>query len=174
MRLASAVAVMGTGAFCLSLIAVVYTIPDWTQSLFLFSIPGFAGGTLAADPALMACYQRPMKARFAALAIAIAAAVPQQAGAALSLIGTGTASCGTWTVSRAHQDTLDHYLLEQWVLGFIAGAAYESPDSASEHLDPLRNVDAQAVWAWMDNYCRASPLDEIVNGAEVFIAQHPR
>ena len=50
---------------------------------------------------------------------------------------------------------------EQWLLGFLTGTAdlAATPGVIEPgKLDPLRGVDAEAVWAWVDNYCHAHPL----------------
>lgn len=57
--------------------------------------------------------------------------------------------------------------MEQWVLAFAGGAAYEGDGN------PLAGVDAHAVWAWIDNKCRGEPLWEIVQAIEAFIREHP-
>ena len=40
--------------------------------------------------------------------------------------------------------------------------------------DPLNGVDAFAVWAWIDNYCRAHPLDTIQKASVEFVMAHPK
>jgi hypothetical protein len=91
-------------------------------------------------------------------------------------IGSGTESCGSWTASRREVDPgrsvtpgSQAALQEmQWVLGFLAGVGYGSVD-----LDPLNNVDAQGVWAWVDNYCQAHALEKIREAAQAFVNAHP-
>jgi hypothetical protein len=86
----------------------------------------------------------------------------------VTVIGMGPYSCGSWTTDRtsrsgaARQD-------EQWVLGYMSGAAVWG-----SNLDPLNGLDGDAVWAWMDNYCRAHPLVPIDNAAAAFVREHPR
>jgi hypothetical protein len=86
--------------------------------------------------------------------------------------GLGTASCGAWTAARRDRQALGY---EQWLLGFLSGfadlAASDCPCPAK--MDPLRGVDAQGVWAWIDNFCRAHPLDEGLEAGEAFAAAHP-
>ena len=72
--------------------------------------------------------------------------------------GQGTAACGFWTGSRHHAVASN---VEQWTLGFLSGVA----DAAHGRLDPLHKTDDQAVWNWIDNYCKAHPLDLIANAA---------
>jgi hypothetical protein len=93
-----------------------------------------------------------------------------------SFIGTGHSSCGSWTASRR---TGQASLPEQWILGFLSGVGDVSASNANAvggvtERDPLNGVDAQAVWAWVDNYCRANPLDKVVRAGEAFVAAHPR
>jgi hypothetical protein len=101
-----------------------------------------------------------------AAALLISSAEAAQPGK-YNLIGSGTISCGTWTASRREGRAL---LPEQWILGFLSGIGYESEGGDN----PLNGVDANAVWAWMDNYCRANPLDDVAKAGAAFVAIHPR
>jgi len=83
------------------------------------------------------------------------------------LIGSGTLSCGSWTALRRQGQA---WLAEQWILGFLSGVGYKG---AGVH-DPLNGLDAKAVWAWMDNYCQANPLEQIAEVAAAFAEIHPR
>ena len=86
--------------------------------------------------------------------------------------GNGNASCGNWMAARASApgDGLarDHPLQVQWVFGFLTGVGV-----FGRTFDPLKNVDAQGVLAWMDNYCQANPIDSIATAAADFVLQHP-
>ena len=103
-------------------------------------------------------------------AVAIALAVGATDAKAFLAIGNGTGSCGAWTADRRRPMGLVAQAEEQWILGFLSGVGYESQDT----IDPLNNVDAEAVWAWMDNYCLAHPLERIMQAAEAFVIEHPR
>jgi hypothetical protein len=83
-----------------------------------------------------------------------------------NLLGSGTISCGTWTALRRQGQAS---LPEQWILGFLSGVGYEGGGRDN----PLSGVDADAVWAWMDNYCHANPLDHIAEAGAAFDAIHP-
>ena len=73
-------------------------------------------------------------------------------------LGKGTAStCGTWTAER--KSSTQWLSAGNWVLGFMSG-----PASALDR-DLLGGLDSEAVMGWMDNYCRAHPLDQIAVGA---------
>jgi hypothetical protein len=60
---------------------------------------------------------------------------------------------------------------EQWILGFLSGIG---STGSSYGLNPLNGItDANAVWGWMDNYCREHPLDNIAAAGEAFLKAHP-
>jgi hypothetical protein len=68
------------------------------------------------------------------------------------VIGEGTASCGAWTEDRGIRRAMPD---ESWVLGFLSGIGY----TGDETIDPLKNMDAKGVTAWIDNYCAAHPIE---------------
>lgn len=87
-------------------------------------------------------------------------------------MGMGNSSCGTWISARPHGSSSWQSLgFEQWVLGFLTGI---SAMGFMTKLDPLNGVDGEAIWAWMDNYCKAHPLENIGNAAIDFVGAHPR
>jgi hypothetical protein len=81
--------------------------------------------------------------------------------------GAGNVSCGAWTAARRSESASSH---EQWVLGFLSGLGAGVEVSG---LDPLKGVDPEGVWAWVDNYCQAKPLDALLTAAEAFARTHP-
>ena len=86
-------------------------------------------------------------------------------------IGAGVTSCGAWTSDRRLGPGSPVAVAdEQWVLGFLSAVPYAS----TQPMDPLRGVDAEAVWGWFDNYCLAHPLDAIAGAANQFVIYHPR
>lgn len=88
------------------------------------------------------------------------------------VIGTGAVSCGTWTSDRRTPNGTLAFMDGQWVLGFLSGQA-ELSATAGGTLDPLKDMDAQGVWAWVDNYCQANPLKQIWEAADAFSTAHP-
>ena len=102
-----------------------------------------------------------------AVALGLMVSIAVRPADAVRFIGAGTGSCGTWTADRtkngvaARQD-------EQWMVGYLSGVGGWTTD-----LDPLKNVDAKAVWAWMDNYCRAHPMIKIMDAGAAFVREHP-
>jgi hypothetical protein len=111
-----------------------------------------------------------MAATAATLAVALLTS-PAMADT-VRMIGAGAASCGTWTADRQQRSTGRHSLSlmdEQWVLGFLSGIAVMGDES----VDPLRRMDAEGVWAWVDNYCQAHPIETISSAAIEFFHIHP-
>jgi hypothetical protein len=84
-----------------------------------------------------------------------------------TVMGHGSLTCEIWTAVRHEQMASNP---EQWVLGFLTGIGFESSTGRS----PLHGIDGPAIWAWIDAYCRAHPLDHIDTAAASFAAAHPR
>jgi hypothetical protein len=95
--------------------------------------------------------------------------VPDHA-AGYAFIGSGTVSCEAWTAARRSPGGLDTAMHEQWVVGFLSGIG----SMILGELDPLHGLDANAVYRWMDNYCRDHPAEKLEAAARAFIVEHPR
>jgi hypothetical protein len=102
------------------------------------------------------------------LSVALAIALITDSAEAFKIIGAGVDSCGTWTADRRQQSgaALQD---EQWVVGFLSGIGYRGDDDS----DPLKGMDAQGVWAWIDNYCLAHPIETVSTAAKAFNRAHP-
>ncbi len=82
-------------------------------------------------------------------------------------LGPGSSSsCGAWLENRRSSS---YNTMRYWALGYLSGAATFSRD-----LDPLAGVDAEALFHWLDNYCRIHPIDRFVDALHVFILEHPK
>ena len=92
------------------------------------------------------------------------------AAAPFHIIGPGLSSCGTWVANRGGHSSSGAGIYESWVVGFLSGIGFVNDHGA----DPLNGVDAEAVWAWVDNYCGANPLDTIEKATIQFYIAHPR
>jgi hypothetical protein len=101
--------------------------------------------------------------------LAVALMIGSAEAEAYTIAGLGNSSCGTWTTARREQRAASY---EQWVLGFLNGIGFKSV-SASGGGDPLNGLDTDAVWAWVDNYCQANPLDPIWTAAVQLSLEHP-
>lgn len=74
--------------------------------------------------------------------------------------GAGGVTCGAWLQTRQSNQ---HYGELHWVQGFIS--------SYNQYVYTGRNpngifgsVDHDSIAAWMDNYCRANPLETVYKG----------
>lgn len=72
--------------------------------------------------------------------------------ATYAVYGAGTLSCGTWIEERKKENWYD---TGQWIVGYISAAGYYGNPS-------LRKTDSDAIAVFMDNYCQAHPLEDIV------------
>jgi len=95
------------------------------------------------------------------------AANQTEAAKTVTVGGVSAASCGVWMATRRDHSASGH---EQWILGYLSGAA----DNTSGRVNPLERLDYYAVTAWMDNYCQAHPLDDMLKAGRSFIVAHPR
>ena len=71
--------------------------------------------------------------------------------------GAGLGSCGEWSAEHPNQRisvTMRNAYLQQWVLGFVSGFSRTFPE-------PPRQTDANAIMAWITQYCVAHPLDTV-------------
>jgi hypothetical protein len=78
------------------------------------------------------------------------------AGESNAVTNLGAPSCGKWTEDLAYPP---YRLYRQiWLEGFLSGAA------AGTGEDVLKVSDRQSITLWMDNYCRANPLNSVHEG----------
>ncbi len=83
---------------------------------------------------------------------------------AAMIYGAGTKSCGSWTRERSTEVMSPLRVnMEAWILGFLTGAGW------MEQLE-LGEGDAEGKFAWIDNYCKAKPLDSIDSAAAGLVA----
>ena len=110
------------------------------------------------------------------LAVVLAISAAEVQAGKYNLIGEGRQSCGSWTTSarefgegrpviRAGQTHLEQV---QWVLGLLSGIG-----KFTQNYNPLHAADAAGVLVWIDNYCRAHPLEKIEAAATAFVGAHP-
>ncbi len=94
-------------------------------------------------------------------------------GGQYNLMGLRTGSCAKWTAShRENENGVLPQVQLSWVLGFLSAVGLMGDD----RFDPLRGVDADAVEAWIGNWCRAPShvLESISHAAIAFRDAHPR
>jgi hypothetical protein len=107
-----------------------------------------------------------------ALAILIVGASETRAEKMVTVLGLGNKSCGSWIEARrANNVTSD--IFEGWIAGFLSGSNSIAAHTAG--IDILSEAstqgDAQGLWAWIDNYCRAHPLNSIAAAADALGAE---
>ena len=73
-----------------------------------------------------------------------------------AIYGAGTFSCGNWLANRRGAEQFSY---NAWLLGWVSAAGHY------EAHGPLRDTDSSALIAWVDNYCREHPLDQIFDAA---------
>jgi hypothetical protein len=102
----------------------------------------------------LAVEARAMKSKlFAAAMVAACVSIATADDRPVHITGPIQNSCGTWTQMRNTQQAQAY---EYWVLGFLSGANFHEGNT-----DFLQGLDINAAKAWMDNYCRAKPLDTL-------------
>lgn len=89
------------------------------------------------------------------------------AGNDVSIYGEGNVLCGKWTSDRKGSAVSVEGVLAQqdlaWVLGWLSA---EGEDMASNQAKvKLRETDSNAVAHWLDDFCRAHPLDHLYDAA---------
>ena len=81
-----------------------------------------------------------------------------------TILGSGAASCGTWTGDRQRNEARSQ-LNQAWVLGYVTG--YNVYKSAQENV--TKPMDTRAMMLWIDNYCDANPSRDIADAAKALI-----
>jgi hypothetical protein len=80
------------------------------------------------------------------------------------VFGQGTNSCGAWTRARETKSGVGLYV--QWVAGYLSGSNMNDQEP-----DALIGTDFDGVMAWIDNYCRAKPLEPVITAAEELLKE---
>ncbi len=94
-----------------------------------------------------------------ALLSTLGTAAKQPTKPLVTIYGQGAQSCGLWAErNRNSRDSVT----QAWVLGYVSGVVHQSGKK-------LKNTDAAAMSVWMDNYCKAHPLELIVTGASELV-----
>src|ERR1700675_967928 len=75
------------------------------------------------------------------------------------IYGAGTISCAEWLNYRSTGGNPNSYQAQAWVDGVLS--AYNLADDEQDDF-LLSAPKAVASYAWIDNYCRPKPLDQVV------------
>jgi hypothetical protein len=76
------------------------------------------------------------------------------------IFGEAGTTCRTWTQARQTKSRKAG-LSAQWVAGYLSGSNVEADHPA----DVLVGTNFDGLMAWIDNYCRANPLDLVGTAA---------
>lgn len=94
-----------------------------------------------------------------ALALTLAVQEPPR-----TVYGPATESCGTW-VSHISPEDLERLADVSWLNGFLSGYNVWSPEPGTA----TSATDMRGMVAWIDNYCRAHPLETVGTAATVLV-----
>jgi hypothetical protein len=83
-------------------------------------------------------------------------------GEATMIAGEGTGSCGEWMHLR-QEGGFKPIPAQAWILGYLSGANIWS--GSPDFPDILRETDNDSLFAWIDNYCQAHPLEKVADAA---------
>lgn len=87
--------------------------------------------------------------------------LPPVSGQPTSALTTiGEPNCGQWASRKREPD-------KGWLLGYLSGASLWRV--AKPKANFLKSVEAEQIFLWMDNYCRANPLSYLSDGADDLI-----
>lgn len=148
---------------------VVFSFHSAQDTLVALYQQGYTHPAELKDPLLhsAATYtQRRGRMRLAIIIFLIACSVLPAAAQGRSTSVEGKQWCGTWLRERhARSERLQKY--EIWVVRFIVGhdwADIPRPGFFSK-------VDAAGMLGWVDNYCRAHPLNNVQRAAERLVIE---
>jgi hypothetical protein len=101
----------------------------------------------------------------ALLALSLARPIwPDQAPESYQILGPGVGTCGSWTEVR-RAGGAPQQVASAWVLGYLT--AYNEFVAADGNV--AAGADPDRVLAWIDNYCRAHPLDNLALAARSLV-----
>ena len=96
------------------------------------------------------------------ISLLISLALATQAPSTFTNLGDGTKSCGTWLAQRK-EDGWTAKVNAAWVDGFLTAVN----ELATSNL--TKGVDHEGRDTWIDNYCQAHPLDQLVDAAGALV-----
>jgi opacity protein-like surface antigen len=79
-----------------------------------------------------------------------------------TLLGAGTASCGSWTETRRTNGYFQH---SGWVQGYLTAYNAMLPGV----VDLTEGIDVAGIMGWMDNYCNKNPLNNMDDTAAALV-----
>ena len=52
-----------------------------------------------------------------------------------------------------------------WLIAYLSGLNYGSMNASITNKDALKGLSPGQIYLWMDNYCKANPLEDVAVGA---------
>lgn len=125
-----------------------------------------------------------MSCRVAVVAFTILMTIATPAGSGY-VLDVGASSCGKWMEARKVRGAPAEVMHTSWIYGYLSavaaslesdarGAVFLGKNSQTliEKADILNSkyIDASAINAWMDNYCRSHPVETIADALRILLA----
>jgi hypothetical protein len=85
-----------------------------------------------------------------------------------TIYGGGTESCGQW-IASANNGTRGWLL--SWVLGWVTAAGHYGVGAMYAKSPALQDSDADAIAAWLDNYCSTHSLDKMPKAVDALVQE---
>ena len=77
----------------------------------------------------------------------------------------GDVECGTWVKDRLNPESIEAYVHNFWIMGFISGLA------SAKNVDILLDANNDSIFLYVDNYCKTNPLSDLGEaGSSLFFA----
>jgi hypothetical protein len=111
--------------------------------------------------------RKPMKTvfLFALLVLLHCPAYAETEGKVTRTLGWGAAPCSAWTNARTYRPKDAERIAFSWVLGFITSYNVYSPETGNV----TKEMENDEVGAWVDNYCKDHPTDQVVLATYNFV-----
>ena len=101
------------------------------------------------------------------LALIVAMTLVSTGAWGYNIKGVGNDSCGSF-VSVKQTKEADYYVYMHWVTGFITGGNVERGRNGGN--DSIGDgLDAEFIELWLENYCRANPLNDLDQAADALV-----
>jgi hypothetical protein len=82
----------------------------------------------------------------------------------------GVHDCGTWIASSTRE--VKRWQLEFWLAGYLTGRNDEWWNRGGIPENPLGELQsASQATVWMDNYCKANPQSDVLEGARTLFVE---
>ena len=90
-------------------------------------------------------------------------------GAETYVGGVGASVCGSWSEARRGPMTSKTVIQEQmtvsWVMGFVSAMNNEYAEQFPNFTQHFKRIGSDGVTGWLDNYCRANPINSVNDAA---------